>query len=461
MSGLVTPKPPSDGVVSVEIDSWAAGGRGLGRVDGRVWMVAGAAPGDRVLARVLSDHGRYVEAVVDTVERASSFRRTPGCPIQSDCGGCPLMVVDESAQRDAKRRFLIDALERIGRFSGSFPVDPMIATPPAVGYRNKIELTFGRSGRSGVVLGYHRSTDAAQLLDVEACAIGDPRLQPLLQAARAYFLSGPGAGDPALGSPLEPLRLVLRASGARDERLVAFRGSQGPFATLTEFARVATSVDPGLAGVVRIVSGSQRRGGAVIETVSGRPWIEDELHGITFRVPAATFLQVHTQAAATLGAHVLDGAGSPAEVVELYGGVGALGLALSRRGARVTIVDADPRAVDCGSEAAQAHGLASALFERSDVLSFLAGRSGHPAPDLVIADPPRTGLGKGVAERLARLGAPRIAMVSCDPATLARDLAELARKGYAVERVAPFDLFPQTAHVEAVAWLRLAEGRRP
>jgi tRNA/tmRNA/rRNA uracil-C5-methylase (TrmA/RlmC/RlmD family) len=118
----------------------------------------------------------------------------------------------------------------------------------------------------------------------------------------------------------------------------------------------------------------------------------------------------------------------------------------------LAIVEADPLAVACGEEAARSCGLTTVAFERADVLLALRGRSGD-SPDLLIADPPRTGLGKGVAERIAALKAARIVMVSCDPATLARDLAALVAFGYEVSRVTPFDFFPQTAHVEAVAWL--------
>jgi 23S rRNA (uracil1939-C5)-methyltransferase len=365
------------------------------------------------------------------------------------------MVVGDAPQHQAKRRFVIDALTRIGRFPGDVPVDDVVEAPPALGYRNKIELTFGRIGTSGPVVGYHRAGRPSDLVDVSHCAIAEPRLSPLLSAARSFFLLGPGASDPAVLETREPLRLVLRSSGARDERLIAFRGLEGPFPTLGEFARQAAIADPGLVGVVRLIASPGRRGGARVDTTFGRSWLEDEFHGSVFRVPAATFLQVHRGAAEALGNHVLERAGTPRDVLELYGGIGALGLALARAGARATIVDADPAALACGEEAARSHGLATVTFARADVHEFLRRRGAETTPDLVIADPPRTGLGKGVAERIARLKAPRIAMVSCDPATLARDLSAFADRGYALSKVTPFDLFPQTAHVEAVAWLDL------
>jgi 23S rRNA (uracil1939-C5)-methyltransferase len=458
ISGSALKGTPLEGVATVEIKSWAAGGRGLGRVDGRVWMVAGTVPGDEVEAQIVHDRGRFVEAVSRRLIRPSPSRRTTPCPIQSACGGCPLMAVDEASQRSAKRQFVIDALRRIGRLSGDLAVDEVVAAPTALAYRNKIELTFGRDHAARPVLGYHRPGGRSDLLDVDDCTIADPRLRPLLAAARSFFLDGPGASEPAIAHGSQPLRLVLRSSGARDERLVALLGAEGPFASAREFARVAADADPGLVGVVRLLSAGKRRGGATIDTITGRAWITDEFHGIRFQVPAGTFLQVHAAAAERLGKSVLDHAGSPRHVIELYGGIGALGLALARRGARARVVDADPAAIACGIEAAHAQRLTSATFERADALAFLAARPRGDVPDLVIADPPRTGLGRGVAERLAALGAARIAMISCDPATLARDLAALAARGYDIERITPFDLFPQTAHVEAVAWLKRGAG---
>ena len=460
MSGSPDNTTPSEGVTRVRIQTWAAGGRGLGRVDGRVWMVAGAVPGDDVSARVVKDHGRFVEAVVESVERPSPSRRPPPCPIQRECGGCPLMVVSEAPQRSAKKQFLLDALRRIGRLPEDLPVHDVVAAPTSVAYRNKIELTFGRDRAGRRIVGYHRAGEPSALVDVTGCAIADSRLQPLLAAARAFFLHGPGSSEPAIDDGREGLRLVLRASNARDERLIALRGLPGPFQAAEVFAQVAAKADPGLVGVVRLIASPGRRGGALVHTVAGRAWIADEIHGTSFRVPAATFLQVHAAAAEVLGRHVLEGAGSPRRVLELYGGIGALGLALARRGARATIVDADSAAIGCGIEAARSCGLTTAEFERAEVFAFLGSRRDGPTPDLVIADPPRTGLGRGVAERLAALGAARIAMISCDPATLARDLAALAARGYDVEQITPFDLFPQTAHVEAVAWLSRTAGPR-
>jgi 23S rRNA (uracil1939-C5)-methyltransferase len=349
------------------------------------------------------------------------------------------MPVSEEAQRDAKRRFVVDALQRIGKLR-DVEVEACVSSPAPLHYRNKIELTFGTiEGRP--VVGYHAAHDPARLVEVEACAIGDARLTEALDVVRARLRDGALA--------LRPGRLVLRASGAGAGVLVGFRDAGEPFPDGPETARALQERLPTLRGVVRLISAPGRRGGTRVETLSGEPWIEDVLLGRTYRVPAGTFLQVNAPAAELLARHVVEGAGRPASVVELYGGVGAIGAAIAETGAVATIVDADPDAIACGREATASDS--RVRFVRADVLRFLGETDDRP--ELVVADPPRTGFGPGVAEALARLGPARIALVSCDPATLARDAARLVARGYRVERVRPFDLFPQTAHVEAVAWL--------
>jgi 23S rRNA (uracil1939-C5)-methyltransferase len=347
------------------------------------------------------------------------------------------MAAGEEEQRAAKRRILIDALERIGKLKDA-DVGACVPSPHTLGYRNKLELAFGEDGR----LGFHAAHDPATLVDVPACAIADPRLSAPLRVVREALRDG------RLGRRRG--RLVLRASGSRPDVLVGFRDGGEPFDEAPAIAEALAASVPGLCGVVRMIAPPGRRGGTRVETIQGRPFLEEEILGVSYRVPAATFLQVNAAAAEGLAESVLDEAGRPARVTELYGGIGAIGLALAARGATVTIVDADGEAVACGREASLRAGR-SALFVRSDVLPFL--RAAGEGPELVIADPPRTGFGPGVAEALVARRPARIALVSCDPATLARDLARLVASGYALDRVTPHDLFPQTAHVEAVAWL--------
>ncbi len=435
-------------VPALVIEGLAAGGAGVARRDGCVWMVVGGLPGDTVVPRDARAHRRFVEARVGDVVRPSPERRPSPCPLQSRCGGCPWMPLDEGAQRRWKRRIVEDALVRIGGLRG-VSVAETVPSPADLGYRNKVEFAVGRDAAGRRVVGLHAADPAQGLIDVARCLLQDEGAGTVLLAARAALLDEGGARNPALGDGDEPARLVVRRSTGGGT-LVALRGPDVPWEGAARFARRVQDAHASVRGVVRLLAPRGRRGGARTETIVGSPWVVDRLAGTTFRLPAATFFQVNPGAAERLATIVLSACEGPANALELYGGVGAFGLALARRGAAVTIVDADPAAVACGRDAAAAAGLA-ARYETADVRAFLERPHGGPDADLVLADPPRTGFGRGVAAALARLSPPRIVVVSCDPATLARDLRALAAAGYRIRAVTPVDLFPQTAHVEVVA----------
>jgi 23S rRNA (uracil1939-C5)-methyltransferase len=441
---------PEEGLV--RIDSLAAGGRGVGRVSGRVWLVEGAVPGDLVRASAVRIRKSLVEARSLEILGPSPGRRPPPCPIQGQCGGCPWMVLDEAEQRTWKRRLVTDGLERIGKLQG-VEVAETVPSDRDLGYRNKVELTFGREGERRL-LGFHPPRDVRKIVDVEECLLQGRTGARILASAREFFLEGEGKGEPALDVPGEPTRLIVRESRETGTVLVALRGAPGPFRSAEAFAHYLASRHPEVKGVVRILSRPGRRGGATTVTLLGEPFLEETLGGTRFRLPAGAFFQVNTGAAERLVDLVLEAAGVSAlgEVLDLYGGVGVFGLALARRGARVTAVEADHSAVECGRRAAAEAGVQGVEFVLSEVAEFLRSpATGSRHPDVVVADPPRTGLGRGVAEAIARLGPERIVLVSCDAPTLGRDLRALADRAYAPRRVVPVDLFPQTAHVEAVA----------
>lgn len=451
----VPEKPPKRTLVRLTVEKAVAGGAGLGRHEGRVWLVSGALPGDRIEATAVRTHASWVEAKVVSILEPSPDRRPPPCPFQGRCGGCPWMPLEDYAQRFWKRAIVVDAFSRIGGLR-DVPVRPTVASPRSLGYRNKVEFAVGRGGDGGRVVGLHVAASATDLVDVDRCLLLDDGANRILATARRFLLDESPQWEPALGDGGEPGRLVLRRSSETAEYLVAMRGPVEAWPAAARFAQALVGGHPEIAGVVRLLAPSRRRGGASVEPLAGRPWILERLAGTPFRVPAGAFFQINTEAAERLAETVLEASGSPASVLELYGGVGAFALALARRGARAEVVDADSDAVACGREAAQEAGLSGVRFTASDVLAFLAGRAGEtiPPPELVIADPPRTGLGRGVAAALAAMAPASIVLVSCDPATLARDVRALREGGYAPVEVVPVDLFPQTPHVEAVVRLR-------
>ena len=436
------PDQPGATVREVEIEKLAGGGAGLARVEGEVWLVGGAYPGERVRARPVRRHRGWTEAVAEEVLAPSPDRRTPPCPLQPRCGGCAWMPLGEEAQRTWKRQIVVEDLARLGGLRDA-PVEPTIASPSALGYRNKVELTLGAAADGRPILGYHAP---GGLLDVERCLLQDDLSGSVLATARAFLL------DPSRTvRTREPLRLVIRRSSSDGTVLVAVRGGGEPLPWLDAFAIALRQRHPEVCGVVRLVAHPGRRGGARTVTVSGRAWIHERLAGTDFELPASVFFQVNPGAAELLASTVLFLAGTPQHVLELYGGVGVFSLALARNGASAVVCEVSAEAVTAGRRAASRAGLPQVRFVRDDVARLLISTTDRF--DLVLADPPRAGLGRTVVDGIAALRPPRLIVVSCDPATLARDVKWLREHGYAVERVVPIDLFPQTPHVETVTLL--------
>ena len=434
--------------MEIVVESLAAGGRGVARLGGLVWFVPGALPGDRILAEAVARRPRYVVGRVIERLAPSPDRREPPCELQERCGGCPWMALGEAAQRDWKRRLVQDALHRIA--GSRVEVEPVRPSPRALGYRNKVELTLGRDASGQPAIGFHAlDPGSSGLVDVNRCPVQSEAADAVLGSAREYLLARPAGW---MGAQ-EPFRLVLRTSRLSGRVLVALREAARPFPEAQALAEHLARAHAGrLAGVVRIRGLAGRRGGARVVPLVGQPWIEERIGATRFRLPAATFLQVNSEAAELLVGLVREVAGveDREAALDLYGGVGAFGIDLARLGARVTVCEADLEAVRCGIQAARTAGSRVVRFVHGDVAAFL--RDAPPA-ELVVANPPRTGLGPRVAERIAALRPRRVVLVSCDPPTLARDVRRLAGAGLGLERVVPIDVFPQTAHVECVVSL--------
>ncbi len=439
--------PAEPAPVEIQIDGMAIGGRGIGRRDGLVWFVPGTVPGDTALVAPVRTRVRFVEGRLVRLLSASADRRTAPCGIQDRCGGCPLMPLPEETQASWRRRFVVDALERIGGFHAP-PVEPVRNAPKPLGYRNRIELMFGAGPGESAVLGLHPRDPSDGLVDVERCLLLDERAGTVLSSLRS-LLPAPSGG--------ESHRVLIRRSEATGEIAVGLWDARAEFPEALTLAQSLVRAHPEISGVVRIRAREGRRASARGEVLAGRAWIDERVFGLRFRLPVTSFLQVSTAGAEVLADLVAElAAPGSASALDLYCGVGIHALRLVVRGiaGSATGVDADRAAIECGREVASHHGLAVRLL-RSDVARFLAHE--RRPTELVVANPPRAGLGQVVSRALAQLGPQRIVIVSCEPTTLARDLRVLTGPGrYRLSRVVPVDLFPQTAHVETVSLLERA-----
>jgi 23S rRNA (uracil1939-C5)-methyltransferase len=389
----------------IDIDSIAAGGDGVGRLDGLVAFVPRTAPGDRAQIRYAASR-RFARGELTRLVRASADRTAPLCPhyIADRCGGCQLQHLTYDAQRAAKARIIRDAFARIGH--REIPVPEVVASPLVWRYRSKLTLAMRRHGDRWIA-GLHPYDDPNAVFPLTDCPITD---ESVLAVWRDIL-----AADRWL-PPVASLRGSVR------DATLSLEGGPRHWATHAEFF-------------------------AAVPSLAELWWDGHLLHRRDATSLGVSFSQINTSLASSLRADVIDRAWryAPTHVVDAYAGRGEVAAALAQRGAQVTAIEVD--------DAASAH-TRSTLPPGSRALTgrvedLLA--ESLPA-DVAILNPPRTGVHDRVTELLAQPEGPAaIIYVSCDPATLARDVSRLTP--YRISSVRAFDMFPQTAHVETVCEL--------
>lgn len=419
-------------------------GAGIGHLqDGRVIFIPGALPGELVGTEVVFIKKNYALGRLVRVREASPDRVLPPCPETASCGGCDLQHMDYRAQLHWKRRLVIDALQRLGHL-GDIRVLPVLGMVNPWGYRNKVRLHVYRKR-----LGFY-SPGTHDLAPLSCCPVLPAGL---LEAARAIARSLPGL-PPGLQ------HVTLRQGLATGELLVVLEAQPG-WQGGRELAGELAGRFPELVGVVSLAGGGRNRrgpedfaGGCRSFTLYGRDYLEERLGDLRFHISATTFFQVNSAQAEVLYKQAATFAGLRAgeEVLDAYCGSGAIALWLSRRARRVTGVEVVPEAVYDARRNAIINNLANVRFRTGAaevVLPRLAGKGCRP--EVIILDPPRAGCDRRVLAAVATMGPRRLVYVSCNPATLARDLAYLREAGFTPGPVQPVDMFPHTHHIECCA----------
>ncbi len=401
----------------VRIERLAAGGDGIGHLeDGRVVFVPRTAPGELVALRDLKPSRRFARARVAAILEPSPDRVEPRCAhyTADDCGGCQLQHVAAPVQRTARAAFVGDALRRLGRLAVADP--PLEPAEREFGYRTKLTLAAAPDGRR---IGLHPLDRADAVFQLDRCHLAAEPLMKLWTVLRRHRALMPPGLD----------RLVLRLDRAGGRHVIAkVRGT----VVWTKAPTLAGELDR---AQVPTALWWQPEGG-VARVLAGR----------ANDAPAPAFEQVNPVMGDRVRAFAVDRLGPVrgAGVWDLYAGIGETTAALAAAGARVESVERDPRAVaraEAAGPSARRHtGSAEAAVARLE------------PPDLVVTNPPRTGMDAAVTAAIAAGRPRRIVYVSCDPATLARDIARLG-PGFRLVEARAFDLFPQTAHVETVAVL--------
>jgi 23S rRNA (uracil1939-C5)-methyltransferase len=441
--------------LSLDCDDLDDEGAGLGaHGDVRV-HVAAALPGERVLVTVIhvSSHRPEAWARLDSIESASPDRRPPACAAFGSCGGCVLQHLDVAAQLAWKATRLRRALAAHPALAEA-PVLAGVPSPRALGYRNRSKLVCAaRDGR--VVLGAFapRSHD---VVDLGGCRVSEAPLEELAGALRVLLASGDVAPYDERTFTGELRHVVLRANHA-GETLVVFVVARPGAPGVDALAHRLRAVRPEVVGVVENVN--RTRGNVIYgqddeRALDGAATLEERVGEVRLRLSPRAFFQANRDVAALAYAAIARAvAARPGErVVDAYCGVGGIALTLARADATLDVLGIEEHADAIADAAASAalNGVPLARFVAGDVAVRLRD---VPRADVVVLNPPRKGCDAGALAEVARLHPRVVAYLSCDPDTLARDLAALAERGLGVRSVTPFDMLPHTPHVEALAIL--------
>jgi 23S rRNA (uracil1939-C5)-methyltransferase len=432
--------------LTLEVEDLVYGGRGIARRDGFVVFVRGGLPGDRVTARVTKSKRHFAEAEATEILRPSPDRIPARCDHGGEpCPGAPWQELPYDLQLEHKQRQVGDALARIGGFD-RLEVEPIEPAIEQWRYRNKFEYSFGeRDGE--LVLGFHARGRWDVVVDAEDCLLASDENNAERNRIRHWAkVEGIPAFDPRDGGGV--LRnLVVREgrnTGQLQTRLVT-----SPAA----FARPPVDLHT-------VIDGPS--GGTDGPTgVLGSERLRERLGGLEFEISPAAFFQTNTEMAERLYGLAADFAGLEGRerVFDLYCGIGTIALSLAASAGEVWGMDVVPEAIADADRNALRNGTANAHFRAADArlgIRPLVEEAGRP--DVVVVDPPRSGLSNKIIRRVLECEAKRIVYVSCNPTTLAPNAAAFGEAGYTLRRVKPVDMFPHTHHVECVALLEREGG---
>jgi 23S rRNA (uracil1939-C5)-methyltransferase len=433
--------------LELTIDALAYGGAGVARHEGFVVFVRDAVPGDRVVARVTKRKKAYAEARAVTLLEPSPDR----VPALADHPGAPWQVLPYERQLEVKAAQVDDALRRIGRLDG-FALEPIVPAQEQWRYRNKLEYSFGAGPGGELVCGFHAPGSWERIEALDDCLLASERGNAARRAALDWCRArGLAAYDRREQTGL--LRNLVVREGRRTGELQVRLVTSDERLELDGFA-AAVGADSVL--WTRAIGVGETTAGGVTEVLHGTDAIDEELAGLRFRVSAEAFFQTNTEMAERLYAVAGELAALQGweRVYDLYCGIGTIALSLARRAGEVWGLEIVESAIADAIANARANEIDNARFFAGDVrlaLRELVETAGRP--DVLVVDPPRAGLSAKVVRRVIEAAPSRIVYVSCNPTTLAPNAAQLAEAGYALRRVRPVDMFPQTPHIECVALL--------
>ena len=452
--------------LEIEITDLNSTGEGVGRWRNRVVFVPDTAPGDRILMRLTQVKPTYAFGKCLQIIEASPNRVRPACIVADKCGGCQWQVVSYTAQLDAKQRQVEEALRRIGGImqpalgeASPVNINPILGAEADLAYRNKATYPLARSTQGKVQAGYYRK-GTHQIVNLNQCPVQDARLNPLLANVKQDIQQQGWRIYNEQTRQGQLRHLSLRVGRRTGQMLLTLVSAQPQLKNLAAQAQTWLSQYSGLVGVALNHNPHHTNTlfGAETLCIAGQDYLEETFAGLRFRIQPATFFQIYTEQAERLLSVIIEELALNGDeyVVDAYCGIGSFTLPMAQKVKHCLGLEVHPDSIEQAVLNAALNGLTNVSFQAGAVESLLPSVTQMlpGKPDIILLDPPRKGCSPTVIDSLLALTPPRIVYVSCNPATLARDLRRLCSEGgYQLGRVQPIDFFPQTSHVECVAFL--------
>ena len=451
-------------LLTLEVQDLALGGKALGRDNGRVVFVDRGLPGDLISARIIKSKKSFAEAKLVSVETPSSERIEPRCAHVQQCGGCRMQELPYERQLFHKHKQVGEALRHLGGIADAI-VHPIVPAPSAWNYRNKMEFSFMPASDGSPVLGLHERGTFDRVFALRECHITTPLVTEIVRLTQTFAAQHRWpAYHPSRHEGVARF-LMVRHLEHTQSCAVHLIATSERLDGLAQWARAVSAISP-VVQTVTLGINTTRSNVAFMEqehVLHGDGMIVERLLGLEFEVVGGAFLQTNSAQAEKLyeGALAAARLSGDEQVLDLYCGAGTLTLLFARAAREAVGVETVAPAIERAVRNAQRNHSPHARFVCGDSRAVLrewarGERAGAVTPDVVVLDPPRAGLHPRVIARVAELRPRRVVYVSCNPATMARDLKDFAMLGYPLAEVTPYDMFPHTPHIECVGRLERA-----
>ena len=444
----------------VNISSLGSSGEGVGRVSDFTVFVNGALPGEEVKAKITEVKKTYAIGKLMEVVKASPDRIKPACPIYAECGGCQLQHISYEGQMQVKRQQVKDAMERIGH-QKDLTVLPVLGAENPWHYRNKVAFPVGKEKGKTIIGCFAQGTH--KIIDASNCLIQDELNNDAINAVKEIIDK---LGIPAYNEDTHTgvMRHVVARTGMKGQLMVVLVTATQELKRKKEIIKMLRSRLPQMVSLQQNIQTYRNNVilGRETKLLWGRPTIKAKLGKFAFNVSARSFFQVNTRQAEVLYDTALEYAQLTGKetVIDAYCGTGTISLYLAQKARKVYGVEIVSPAIKDAEKNARENNVRNAEFIVGDCTKVMPRLYKQGVrPDVVVVDPPRAGCTEAVLQTFASMQPKRIVYVSCNPATLARDIEIMAKLGYKAKKVQPVDMFSHSSHVESVALInRIDKG---